>query len=320
MKGLLVGIAAMTGIVAVAVAVSTVSPPRVVADENGEVHYWSSGSSYVPSDEGRMMNVSDEHPVEYVDADDAMPMVTGSPLPASAGHVYIVNDDPGYDLSGPNDHWFLLGDGTAFRDDNGHVTAALASTGGMRHEVVPITAEYRQDWLAVAAGDRPVRTFTAPRSSTNMGVMAVAPMDYESTPATNNEAQMSSTNNEAQMASTPYRDTFRPVHHPRRKAYRSTRTVRYTNTQHYTNADFQPAVAATEPAVETSEATVQVSQDRMGNELYQINSSFYFKDEGNQWYRAESWRGPFARLGKGKVPREVRMSAKHPSRMDMDMN
>jgi hypothetical protein len=300
----------MTGIVAVALVVSTVSPPRVVADENGEVHYWSSGSSYVPSDEGRVMNVSDEHPVEYVDADDAMPMVTGTPLPASAGHVYIVNDDPGYDLSGPNDHWFLLGDGTAFRDDNWRGTAALASTGGMRHDVVPITAEYRQDWLAVAAGDRPVRTFTAPRSSSNMGVMAVAPMEYESTPATNNEAQMSSTQ---------YRDTFRPVHHPRRRAYRQTRAVRYTSTQHYTNADFQPAVSQ-QAAVETSEATVQVAQDRMGNELYQINNSFYFKDDNNQWYRAESWRGPFARLGKGKVPREVRMSAKHPSRMDMDLN
>jgi hypothetical protein len=249
--------------------------------------------------------------MEYIDADNAMPMVTGTPLPAQAGHVYLVNDDPGYDLSGPNDHWFLMGDGTAFRDENWRSTAAFASTGGGPlggHEIVPITAEYRQDWLAVAAGDRPVRTFVAPRSSTNMGVMAVAPMDNDMGPSNN-----------AQYSSTQYQDTFRPVHHPRRRAYHPTRTVRYTNTHRYSNASYEPAVnesAVNEEAV-TTEATVQVSQDRMGNELYQINNSWYFKSNGD-WYRAESWRGPFARLGKGKVPREVRMSAKHPSRMDMD--
>ena len=308
MKGLL------AWIVGVTLVVTSAGVARVIADENGEVHYWSSSSSYVPSDEERttVTNVSDEHPVEYIDADDQMPMVIGSPLPASAGHVYMVNDDPGYDLSGPSDHWFLMGDGTAFRDDNWRSTATFASTRMMGHEVVPITAEYRQDWLAVAAGDRPVRTFVAPRSSTNMGVMAVAPMENNEMP-TSSGYQYSSTQ-------TQNHDTFRPVHHPRRRAYHPTRTVRYTSTRHEAvNASYEPAMnepAENQEAVNT-ETTVQVAQDKLGNELYQINNSWYFKSDG-EWYRAESWRGPFARLGKGKVPREVRMSAKHPSRMDMD--
>ena len=34
--------------------------------------------------------------------------------------------------------------------------------------------------------------------------------------------------------------------------------------------------------------------------------------------RAESWRGPFAPIKKRTVPREVKMSAKHPSRMEQD--
>ena len=54
---------------------------------------------------------------------------------------------------------FLVGDGTAFQDYHWTNTAAFAATTGPdRPEVVPIFAEYRQDWLAVAAGDRPVRT------------------------------------------------------------------------------------------------------------------------------------------------------------------
>src|SRR3954468_6275712 len=174
MKGLL------AWIVGVTLIVSWFGAPRVIADENGEIHYWSSSTSYVPQDEGTTTYVSDEHPVQYVDvSDDAMvPGDFTSTMPAAHGHVYIVNDDPGYDLTGPSDHWFLMGDGTAFRDENWHSSAAFASTAQVTgHEVVPITAEFRQDWLAVAAGDRPVRTFTAPRSVSGAGVMAVVPME-----------------------------------------------------------------------------------------------------------------------------------------------
>lgn len=310
MKGLL------AWIVGVTLIGSSIGAPRVIADENGEIHYWSSSTSYVPQDEGRTTYVSQpEHPVQFVDvSDDAMvPGDFTSTMPAAHGHVYIVNDDPGYDLTGPSDHWFLMGDGTAFRDENWHSSAAFASTAQMTgHEVVPITAEFRQDWLAVAAGDRPVRTFTAPRSVTGAGVMAVVPMENTvNEPTTMN--QYSST------------DTFRPVHHPRRHAYHATRAVRYSSAHRYRSsyrssgyqtASYEPAV--NQEAVETeAQPAVEVTQDRMGHELFQMGSSWYMEQD-HKWYRAESWRGPFAPIKKRTVPREVKMSAKHPSRMDQD--
>lgn len=307
MKGLL------AWFVGVTLIASSIGAPRVIADENGEVHYWSSSTSYVPQDEVRTTYVSNE-PVQYVDvSEDTQPAEMMPAMPAAGGHVYMINDDPGYDLSGPNDHWFLVGDGTAFRDDNGRHMAAMASTGGYAgHEVVPITAEFRQDWLAVAAGDRPVRSFTTPRATTGAGVMAVIPMENNNTETTN-MAQYSST------------DTFRPVSHPRRRAYHPTRTVRYTSTHrvrhtNYSNASYEPAVknenAANENAVHAQPA-VEVSQDRMGNELFQMGSSWYMKQD-HTWYRAESWRGPFARTHTRTVPREVKMASKHSSRLDMD--
>ena len=315
MKGLLAWIVGAT-----LVALSTTGAPRVIADENGEVHYWSSGTSYVPQDEARTTYVSQDRPVQFVDVSDdaSAPGDLTSPMPAVHGHVYLVNDDPGYDLTGPSDHWFLMGDGTAFRDENWHNTgAAFASTGMMAgHEVVPITAEFRQDWLAVAAGDRPVRTFTAPRATSGAGVMAVVPMEN-----TTNEPAMN------QYSSTETHDTFRPVHHARaRRMYHATRPVRYTSTHrmrtsNYQTASVEPAVkddeAVETPATEAAETAVEVSQDRMGHELYQMGTSWYMKVD-KDWYRAESWRGPFAPIKKRTVPREVKMSAKHPSRMDMD--
>jgi hypothetical protein len=311
MKGLLAWIVGAT-----LVATST-GAPRVIADENGEVHYWSSGTSYVPEDEAKTTYVSQGKPVQFVDVSDdaSAPGDLTSPMPALHGHVYLINDDPGYDLTGPSDHWFLMGDGTAFRDENWHGTgAAFASTGMMAgHEVVPITAEFRQDWLAVAAGDRPVRTFTAPRSTAGAGVMAVVPME-------NTTSEPMAMN---QYSSAEPRDTFRPVHHARaHRTYHATRPVRYTSTHrerttNYQTASVEPA-ANTQEAVETeAQPAVEVSQDRMGHELFQMGTSWYMKVD-KDWYRAESWRGPFAPIKKRTVPREVKMSAKHPSRMDMD--
>lgn len=318
MKGLLAWIVAGT------LVATSAGVPRVIADENGEVHYWSSGASYVPEDEAGTTYISQDRPVQFVDVSDdaSAPGDLTSPMPALHGHVYLINDDPGYDLTGPSDHWFLMGDGTAFRDENWRSGgAAFASTGMMAgHEVVPITAEFRQDWLAVAAGDRPVRTFTAPRATAGAGVMAVVPMENTtSEPATMN-----------QYSSTENHDTFRPVHHARaNRTYHATRAVRYTSTHRrhtdsYQSASVEPAVkneeaveAEESPATEAAETAVEVSQDRMGHELFQMGASWYMKVD-KDWYRAESWRGPFAPIKKRTVPREVKMSAKHPSRMDMD--
>jgi len=307
MKGLL------AWIVGVTLVVTSTGAPRVIADENGEVHYWSSSTSYVPQDEARTTYVSQE-PVQYIDiSDDAAMPGDLTAMPAARGHVYIINDDPGYDLTGPNDHWFLMGDGTAFRDENWRSSAAFVSTGTMAgHEVVPITAEFRQDWLAVAAGDRPVRTFTAPRSTAGAGVMAVVPMGTE----TKESATMN------QYSSTENHDTFRPVHQVRHhRTYHATRPVRYTSTHrsrasNYQTASVEPAVNQEAVATEAQPA-VEVAQDRLGHEIFQMGNSWYMQED-TKWYRAESWRGPYGPIKKRTVPREVKMSAKHASRMDMN--
>ncbi len=310
MKGLI----ACVCVVGAALTLSSAVAPTVIADENGEVHTWSSSSSaHVPPDET----------VRYVDTQEA-----AVPMAAQGTRIYLVNDDPAYDLSGAGDHWFLVGDGTAFREDSWRSQAAFART-GVPHEVIPISAEYRQDWLAVAAGDRPVRTFTAPRSVMDTGAMAGVATNagyVNSAPGYDRDEHTASR----------HVDTFRPVHHPRRRAYvhrrvhsaqlsayrRHHRRQRAAAAQYSastTEREDEPEMTtvSNEQAVATAEASVEIERDQMGHELFQIGTSWYMTDKGD-WYRAESWRGPFVHVKKGRVPREVRMSAEHPSRMDMD--
>jgi hypothetical protein len=231
---------------------------QVIADENGEVHSWE-----------RM---------------------------AGQGHrIYQVHDDPTYDLSGTRDQWFLVGDGTAFRQDSWRSTAAFANVGGVRHEIVPVPAEYRQDWLAVSAGDRPVRTFTAPRSSMDTGAMA---SNVENVTRTHHTAMR--------------HRTYSRRHHPAMTA-----AHRVTRVSHRSAKPAMAEPAVTAQSTEAVESGVEIRRDQMGHELLQMGSSWYMRDNGD-WFRSESWRGPFVHVRKGTVPREVRVSAKHPSRMDMD--
>jgi len=296
MKGLI------AWIVGVALTASSVVTPSVIADENGEVHYWTSSSTYVPPDET----------VRYVNSETGETVVVPANRmigAASGTRVYFVVDDPTYDLSGSGDQLFLVGDGTAFHGSSDRSPAVFAATGGV-HEVAPVTAEYRQDWLAVAAGDRPVRTFTAPRSIMDNGGMAVSTgMAYSNERSDN--------------------DQFRPVHHPRRKAYvhrtahsaqlsadwRRERRHRVSYSTAVREEREDEGVVTASNAVAMAEPVV--AMDEMGHEIFQIGTSWYMKDNGD-WFRAESWRGPFVHVKKGTVPREVRMSADHPSRIDKD--
>jgi len=301
MKGLI------AWIVGVALTASSVVAPTVIADENGEVHYWSS-TGYLPPD----------HAVTVVQPTDRMISVVGPGITMAPGtRIYFINDDPTYDLSGAGDHWFLIGDGTAFHDDSWKMSTTFVSTGGVRHEIIPIPAEYRQDWLAVAAGDRPVRTLIAPRSVMETNDMAVVPssITYVNT-------------------GTPTYDRYTTKYTEngtRKYTYRKTRTAKYSAVKHRrvhrnayaTTTHKKPAYSFTttrtteyrEPvAVAVAERTVQV--DQMGNELFQIHSTWYMNTSGD-WFRGESWRGPFVHVKKGTVPREVRMSAKHESRAEM---
>ena len=123
---------------------------------------------------------------------------------------------------------------------------------------------------------------------------------------------------EAQVASYRTTDTFRPVQQPRRRAYHPTKRARYSTASHYrtqAKPSYTTANMEMEPAVATAE--VAVARDQMGHEIFQMGTSWYMKD-GDDWFRSESWRGPFVLVKKGLVPREVRMSAEHPSRMDKD--
>jgi hypothetical protein len=280
---------------------------QVIADENGEVHSWTSSATYVPSNERG-------NAPEY--SDQMMEVRMAGP----GTRIYQVSDDPAYDLSGPRDQWFLVGDGTAFREDSWRGTAALVSAGGMHHEIVPVPAEYRQDWLAVAAGDRPVRTFDAPRSVMDTGAMA---SNVETT-------EHMAYHDQDRVTSARNADTFRPVHHPRRHTRAHYTAMRHRTYHHRHHAAMTAAhrstrsvyhstrTTAAEPTVAVAaESGMEIRHDEMGHELFQMGGSWYMKDNGD-WFRSESWRGPFVHVRKGMVPREVRMSAKHPSRTDMD--
>lgn len=308
-------------IVGVALTAISVTVPRVIADENGEVHYWTTSSAYVPSDE--TVNCVSSDGTTMVRTSNRM-IYTGIPV-ASGARVYFVSDDPTYDLSGSADQLVLVGDGTAIHETSGHTSAAFARAGATPHEVVPIAAEYRQDWLAVSAGDRPVRTFTAPRSVMDTGAMAMVPSRVE-------EVRASVPDNDEDRYTTT-RDTFRPVHHPRRRMYRHRRAhsaqlsaawrhqrrKRMASYASTAEREDEPAMTTrmSQPAVAMTESAVEIKHDEMGHELFQINNSWYMKNNGD-WFRSESWRGPFVHVKKGTVPREVRMSEKHPSRMDQD--
>jgi hypothetical protein len=238
--------------------------------------------------------------------------------------VYFVSDDPAYDLSGSGEFWYLVNDGTAFHATSYRSPAAYVRMAGANHEVVMIPAEYRQDWLAVAAGDRPVRCLTAPRSTMDVDMNAVPSGIVYRTHYGN--ARYADTG-------TQYR-----VHHRKAVVHRRTHRVAYSSarrhvihhrvavTSHrrrtttpasYSYAERTTRVEPTETMAAATAAEIEIRRDEAGPELFQCNDSWYRMDDG-MWSRAESWRGPFVRVKKGTVPREVRMSAKHRSRIDMD--
>jgi len=112
-------------------------------------------------------------------------------------------------------------------------------------------------------------------------------------------------------------DTFRPVHRtPRHHRTHYTAATHYRTYHRSRHTAMAEAAVTSEPAV-TAESNVEIRRDEMGHELFQMGSSWYVMDNGD-WFRSESWRGPFVHVRKGMVPREVRMSEKHPSRMDTD--
>lgn len=198
--------------------------------------------------------------------------------------AYHVTDDPSYDLSGTHHTLYLVDDGTTYKATTGKM-AAFAAAGAT--EVIAIPATYRQDWMAVAAGDRPVRCLTPVR-----GVVPAEPSMMSAAPTPSSEAE--------------YRK-----HKPARYSATNRRPYR-KNHKKLSFASYKPAATgyATTSAGATYEyaATYAVDEEIVGHEIYQLGNSYYMV-EGDSWTRAESWRGPYVEVNKGMVPREVRESA-----------
>jgi hypothetical protein len=201
----------------------------------------------------------------------------------AGSRAYHVTDDPSYDLSGTHHTLFLVDDGTIYRSTTGRSVAFASAAGGT--EVIASPATYRQDWMAVAAGDRPVRCLTPVR-----GVIPSEP------------AMMSGTS--AEMTEAEYRK-----HRPARYSATNRRPYK-KNHKKLSFTSYQPA--ATGYALTTNgaqyEYAVEAAVDEaiVGHEIYQLGNSFYMH-EGDTWTRAGSWRGPYVEVN--SVPREVRECA-----------
>jgi hypothetical protein len=185
-----------------------------------------------------------------------------------------------------------------------------------------IPADYRQNWLAVAAGDRPVRCLTTPNMTVSP-TMTLVPSNvvFFSPGGPNREnARFSSTGYASyngsryharhRRSSTVRRTTtarytmarHHARHHRHRAAVASSRRYRRSEPARYTAASYataQPPTAAA-PAAEVTHMT-----DEAGRDLYQIDNTWYTESNGT-WTRSDSWRGPFVHVRTGTVPREVR--------------
>lgn len=213
---------------------------------------------------------------------------------AAGSRVYHVTDDPSYDLSGTSHTLFLVDDGTEYRAPAGRAVAFVRA-GAIPTEVVSIPASYRQDWMAVAAGDRPVRCLTPIRSTAvEPSAMSMAPAEMSDTEyRAAQPARYSATHRR------PYRRNHKRLSFA---SYRPAKTTAYT--------------ASTSESEYATTASYAVDEGVIGHELYQLGNSWYMQD-GDVWCRAESWRGPYVQVKKGTVPREVKECAK--AREDIDV-
>lgn len=224
---------------------------------------------------------------------------------APGTRVYYLSDDPSYDLSGSGNTLYLVDDGGAYTASSWTAPAAYLRTSTAPHEVVAVQSEYRQDWMAVAAGDRPVRCLTSVPIMTPAPSMTTVPSDriyYQDTSDygryRSGRAAYASTNPSRHAAMT--KQAMRRHHRAAMAAAR-----RPAKRHYYSQAEF----TATQPAVVSEGTGAGIA---VGRDLYQIGHSWYTMED-DSWCRAESWRGPFVRVHKGSVPREVIESANRES-------
>jgi hypothetical protein len=253
--------------------------------------------------------------------------------------IYYIVDDPKYDLSGSNETVYLVEDGSSYRAGAKGVPVALVKTSTGAHEVVAIPAEYRQNWMAVAAGDRPVRTVVPSRMvSTAVPTMIVVSSDrvygtngqpiyfdhrvrdngrYRTTSAHASSAQKAANHRHHKASSA--KATSVKKHHRRSTSATNASYARRNAYRNGYNAGYRTAAAERrEPAENTGVSAMKTAAARYAEEVrsqpdaFQFQNSWYRRDAGG-WTRSYSWRGPFVYVDKGSVPREVKESEKRGS-------
>jgi hypothetical protein len=324
-----------------AMAISLLAPSMVRANRN-EVRYYPSGQTvrYYPSAQagGCVSGVNTMSSVRYVPSGSVQYVPAGTrfvePGMASS-RVFFVSDNPRYDLSGADETVFLVDDGSSYRTNRGRTPVAYVTALGAypTPQVVAVPSEYRQDWLAVAAGDRPVRCIPAAGTMATPTSYTMAPraVTYTSTAPYHNNGYSYTTTTTTRYSGTQVRRAYRPRTH---KVYRRTtysnasrhytvrRKTRATTASYYRPARTRVVTRTYAPAAEdcatmNTAAVAVAAQPMATNDLYQIGNTWYMESNG-EWSRSDSWRGPFFRVKKGHVPREVRESAERSHSFESD--
>jgi hypothetical protein len=262
------------------------------------IRYYPAGATCVGMDQAGVTYVPTGTTYTYSAAIEAVPIAEPGMMIAG-NRIYYISDNPQYDLSGSNESIYLVNDGTTYHAPSARSATFAAAVAGVPTQVVAVPAEYRQDWLAVAAGDRPVRCIPA------MGAVEVesgAPAQMTTSETTDHGVTYTDTGTKYVNRSSQTRH----VTHHRKSHYKS------TNTAFVQREPAQTEVVESEHV--TATAAVVAATPAMG-ELFQIGNRWYMQKDGD-WSRSDSWRGPFVPVKKGHVPREVRESAKRDHSME----
>ena len=256
--------------------------------------------------------------------------------------IYYIADDPKYDLSGSNETVYLVEDGSTYRAGAKGVPVALVKTSSGPHEVVAIPAEYRQNWMAVAAGDRPVRTVVPSRmTSTAVPTMIVVssdrvygangqPIYFDQRVRDNGRYHLTSANCAPSATGATYhrhhktssaKSATMKKHHRRTTSAANASYARKSAYRRGYSAGYQTAAAEhRRPAEYTGVSAMQTAAARYAEEVrsqpdaFQFHNSWYRREAGG-WTRSYSWRGPFVYVDKGSVPREVKESEERGSKL-----
>jgi hypothetical protein len=296
---------------------TTTTVEQTVSDNGNGDHAVASGDH--PVGNGYSVNVNGERVAWPTGG--VMVAEPGGMYVSQNGRVYYVNDDPRYDLSGAGKTLVLADDGGSYKSESGTVPAS--ALGGARKEVVSIPSEYQQHWLAVAAGDRPVRHVTSVPTAPQGPTVTFMPV-YFSRASRDEDGRTAYTNGTAKRTNGTYKGTSarKANGYHKKNGYRKTSTATvasrngngYRNGSAYRNGNgYRNGATATtaDASTRTRVGATYAKVEDMTRNLYQVGHSWYLL-EGDTWSRSDTWRGPFVTVSDGTVPREVKLAEKEP--------